>query len=109
MNALRNNEQWARLRDRLFAILAVTAIATFALTAIVTIQTNRTVAEINRRQVEAIAAQNDQQLCVQHDIILSVVQLAEGFRETFGTPPLAAIDVPDVSDLDCEQYAHSNL
>lgn len=108
MKALHDDHTWARLRDRLFVIMAATAIFVFTLTAVVTIQTNRTVAKINRRQIEAIADQNDQQLCVQHDIILSVVQLAEGFQDTFGTPPLAKIEVPDVSDLDCSQYAHSS-
>lgn len=105
MNALHDRKAWALLRDRLFVLLAVAAIVAFTLTAYITIQTNRTVAEINRRQIEAVQNQNNQQLCVQHDIILTVRQLAEGFRRTFGTPQLAEIEVPDVTGLDCEQYA----
>lgn len=58
--------------------------------------------QVLKAQLEFVQTQNDVQICTQHDIILAIQKLARGFERVLSLPPIAQIDVPKVSHIDCE-------
>lgn len=85
----------------MFGVLVIAVIVWLSFVTVLTFTTAKEFGDFQIRQVEIVQAQNVAQLCAQHDIIEAIQQMAEGFEDTFGTPPLAHIEVPDVSGLDC--------
>lgn len=60
------------------------------------LNTARDVAEINRRQLELVAQQNDAQLCAQHDIVIAVRKIGTKLGL-----PVSDIVPPDVAGIVC--------
>lgn len=91
-----DDRAWAKLRDRTFVALAIFAMVAFGLTSFMVIKTNQTVSEINENQIHYVQAQNDAQLCAQHDIVLAVKSIGHKLGL-----PVNDIPVPSIEGLAC--------
>jgi hypothetical protein len=96
---LNDDPQWARLRDRLFTLVAVAAVVAFVVVTYFSIATFQAVGEFNRRQIEVVKAQNDVQICAQYEITLAVREVARRLGL-----PWKDIALPSVGGIDCEAF-----
>ena len=95
--SINDDSNWARLRDRLFTLVALAAVGAFVAVTYFSIATFQAVGEFNRRQIEVVKTQNEVQICAQYEITLAVREVARRLGL-----PWRDIALPSVEGIDCE-------
>lgn len=86
----------SRFKDTLFYAQIVANIVVLSMVVTLVVIGAGKLSEINQRQIDQIKAQNVRQLCVQHDIVIAIRQVAIKLGL-----PVSDILVPSVRGLDC--------